>query len=145
MAWRVDPRRSSHVGPGVDYGYGGPGSTMAAPAEPTTLLSQRAGRRHSLGMHGRPKPTWLVTWCHIIAQTGQATAMCRHMTAFAATTNALWRRRASGRCHVSASHTDTLPEGHTNTRIQHANYVAERCTTRFYRILTTHTHKPCPY
>ena len=22
MAWRVDPRRSSHVGPGVDYGYG---------------------------------------------------------------------------------------------------------------------------
>ena len=28
MAWRVDPRRSSHVGPGVDYGYayGGPGS-----------------------------------------------------------------------------------------------------------------------
>ena len=54
--------------PGVDYGYGGPGSTMAAPAEPTTL-SQRAGRRHSLGMHGRPKPTWLVTWCHIIAQT----------------------------------------------------------------------------
>ena len=56
MAWRVDPRRSSHVGPGVDYGYGGPGSTMAAPAEATTLalLSQRAGRRHSLGMHGRP-------------------------------------------------------------------------------------------
>jgi len=86
MAWRVDPRRSSHVGPGVDYGYGGPGSTMAAPAEPTTLLSQRAGRRHSLGMHGRPKPTRLVTWCHIIARTGQATAMCRHMTAFAATT-----------------------------------------------------------
>ena len=29
-------------------------------------------------------------------------------------------------------HTDTLPEGHTNTRIQHANYVAERFTPRFY-------------
>ena len=23
-----------------------------------------------------------------------------------------------------ATHTDTLPKGHTNTRIQHANYVA---------------------
>ena len=57
------------------------------------------------------------------------------MTAFAATTDALWRRLASGRCHVSASHTDTLPEGHTNTRIQHANYVAERCTPRYYRII----------
>ena len=44
-----------------------------------------------------------------------------------------------------ASHTDTLPESHTNTRIQHANYVAECCTPRYYRILTTHTHKPCPY
>ena len=30
------------------------------------------------------------------------------------------------------SHTDTLPEGHTNTHIQHANYVAERSTPRFY-------------
>ena len=38
-----------------------------------------------------------------------------------------------------------LPEGHTNIRIQHANYVAERCTPRYYRILTTRTHKPCPY
>ena len=37
------------------------------------------------------------------------------------------------------------PEGHTNTRIQHANYVAERCTPRYYRTLTTRTHKPCPY
>ena len=53
-------------------------------------------------------PRWLVTWCHIIAQAGQATAMCHidtcdkcHMTAFAATTDALWRRRASGRCHES--------------------------------------------
>ena len=27
------------------------------------------------------------------------------------------------------------PEGHTNTCIQHANYVAERCTPRYYRIL----------
>ena len=40
-----------------------------------------------------------------------------------------------------------LPESHTNTRIQHANYVAERCTPRYYRILTTQlpVHKPCPY
>ena len=38
-----------------------------------------------------------------------------------------------------------LPEGHTNTRIQHANYVAERCTPRYYFTLTTRTHKPCPY
>ena len=45
---------------------------------------------------------------------------------------------------VCASH-PFLPEGHTNTRIQHANYVAERCTPRYYRILTTRTHKPCPY
>ena len=28
-----------------------------------------------------------------------------------------------------------LPEGHTNTRIQHANYVAARCTLRYYRTL----------
>ena len=34
----------------------------------------------------------------------------------------------------------TPPEGHTNTRIQHANYVAERCTPRYYRILTTPVH-----
>ena len=38
-----------------------------------------------------------------------------------------------------------LPEDHTNTRIQHANYVTERCTPRNHRILTTRTHKPCPY
>ena len=37
-------------------------------------------------------------------------------------------------CHVSASHTDTLPEGHTNTRIQYANSVAERFTPRFYTV-----------
>ena len=30
-----------------------------------------------------------------------------------------------------------LPEDHTNTRIQHANYVAERCTPHYYRTLTT--------
>ena len=31
--------------------------------------------------------------------------------------------RTLARCHVSASHADTLPKGHTNTRIQHvANY-----------------------
>ena len=30
-----------------------------------------------------------------------------------------------------ASHPDTHPEGHTNTLIQHANYVAERCTPRY--------------
>ena len=28
----------------------------------------------------------------------------------------------------------------TNTRIQHADYIAERCTPRYYRILTTPVH-----
>ena len=96
--------RSQTIEPYYLNGYGGTGSTMAAaPAEPMTLLSQRAGRRHSLGMPGSQCAEWLVTWCHIIdslwashshvPQCHRIATKC-HMTAFAATTDTLWRRRA---------------------------------------------------
>ena len=118
--------RSQTIEPYYFIGYGSPGSTMVAPAEPRTLLLYLSapGRRHSLGMHGSQCADGPVTWCHIV--------------------DSLWARHShvpQCHCHMRATKCHmTAFEGYNRCTLAPTSFWALPCQCRPHRYPARRSH-----